>query len=71
MDKNGVPLKGYRQRMNREWLEPGPFGDATEQRTCDQGRAIRKNGWLMEAELEMLKRITNTTGPQEKYQAEN
>ena len=62
IDKNGVPLKGYRQRMNREWLERGPFGDATEQRICDQERVIRKNGWLMEVELEMLKRRTNRTG---------
>ena len=62
IDKNGVPLKGYRQRMNREWLEQGHFGDATEQRICDQARVIRKNGWLMEVELEMLKRRTNTTG---------
>ena len=62
IDKNGVPLKGYRQRMNREWLERGHFGDAAEQRICDQARVIRKNGWLMEVELEMLKRRTNTTG---------
>ena len=48
--------------MNRGWLEQGPFGDATEQRICDQARVIRKNGWLMEVELEMLKRRTNTTG---------
>ena len=48
IDKNGVPLKGYRQRMNREWLERGPFSDATEQRICDKARVIRKNGWLME-----------------------
>ena len=30
IDENGVPLKGYRQRMYRDWLERGPFGDATE-----------------------------------------
>ena len=71
IDKNGVPLKGYRQRMNRERLERGPFGDATEQRICDQARVIRKNGWLMELELEMLKRRSNTTGPQETDQEEN
>ena len=62
IDKNGVLLKGYRQRMNREWLEQGPFGDATEKRICDQARVIKKNGWLMEVELEMLKRRTSTTG---------
>ena len=32
---NGVPLKGYRQRIYREWLERGTFGDGTEQRICD------------------------------------
>ena len=62
IDKNGVPLEVCRQRMNREWLERGPFGDATEQRICDQARVIRRNGWLMEVELEMLKRRTNRTG---------
>ena len=54
IDENGVPLDGYRQRMYREWLERGPFGDAKEQRTLDQARAIRKNGWLKEVELEMI-----------------
>ena len=28
--------------MYREWLERGPFGDATEQRICDHARAIKK-----------------------------
>ena len=35
IDENGVPLKGYRQRMHMEWLERGPFGDVTEQRIYD------------------------------------
>ena len=30
--------------------------DSTEQRICDQARAIRNNGWLSELELEMIKR---------------
>ena len=71
IDKNGVPPKGYRQRMYREWLERGPLGDVTDQRICDQARAIRKNGWLLEVELEMLKRRINTTGPQVTDQEEN
>ena len=29
---------------------------STEQRVCDQARAIRKNGWLSELELEGIKR---------------
>ena len=46
INENGVPLKGYRQRTYREWLERGPFGDATEQRICGQARAIR-NKWMV------------------------
>ena len=49
----------------------GPFGDATEQRVCDQTRAIRKNGWLTGVELKMKKRRINTIGPQETDQEEN
>ena len=30
INENGITLKGYMQRMYREWLERGPFGDATE-----------------------------------------
>ena len=30
--------------------------ESTEQRVCDQARAIRKNGWLSELELEGIKR---------------
>ena len=62
IDENGVPIEEYRQRMYREWLERGPFRDATEQTICDQARAMRKNGWLTEIELEMIKRRVNTTG---------
>ena len=57
--------------MYREWLERGPFGDATERRICDQARAITKNGWLTEIELEMINRRINTTGPQETDEEEN
>ena len=41
----GFLLKGIGKRMYREWLERGPFGDATEQRICDQARAIKK--WMV------------------------
>ena len=57
--------------MYREWLVQGPFGDATEQRICDQARAIRKNGWLTQIELEVIKRRTNTTGTPETDQWDN
>ena len=63
IDENGVPLKGYRQKMYKEWLEREPFGDATEQRICDQARAMRNNGWLTEIALEMIKnQHIRTTG---------
>ena len=54
-DENGKPIRGYRQRMFREWRNRGGF-ESTEQRICDQARAIRKNCWLSELELEMIKR---------------
>ena len=41
--------------MYREWEERGPFR-STEQRIADQARAIRKNGWLTEMELDEIKR---------------
>ena len=46
IDDNGVPLKGYKQRMYKKWFEQGASGNAIEQRICDQARAIRRNGWL-------------------------
>ena len=49
--ENGVPVRGYRQRMYKEWQEIGPF-TSTEQRIADQARAIRKNGWLTDIQLE-------------------
>ena len=57
--------------MYREWLERGPSGDATEQRICDQERVTRKNGWITEIGLEMIKKRINTTRPQETDQEEN
>ena len=41
--------------MFREWREWGMF-ESTEQRVCDQARAIRKNGWLPKLEMEAIKR---------------
>ena len=54
-DEEGKPVRGYRQRMFREWRDRGLL-ESTEQRVCDQARAIRKNGWLSELELEAIKR---------------
>ena len=42
-DEEGKPIRGYRQRMFREWRVRGMF-ESTEQRVSDQARAIRKNG---------------------------
>ncbi|XP_067023908.1 uncharacterized protein [Acropora muricata] len=58
VNENGVPIRGYRQRMFRVWQEIGLF-ESTEQRICDQARAIRKNGWLSELEIEAIKRKIN------------
>ena len=55
-DDYGTPIRGYRQRMMQEWKEHGVFG-MTEQRLCDQARAIRKNGWLSDLELENIWRM--------------
>ena len=41
--------------MFREWIE-WEMNESTEQRVCDQTRAIRKNGWLSVLELEAIKR---------------
>ena len=40
-DENGVPIRGYRQRMYRAWQERGIF-PSREQRITVQARAIRK-----------------------------
>ena len=39
--------------MERTWSL-----EITEQRLCDQARAIRKNGWLSDLELENIWRMT-------------
>ena len=54
-DGEWKPVRGYRQRMFREWRDRG-FFESTEQRICDQARAIRKNGWLSQLKLETIKR---------------
>ena len=39
--ENGRPVRGYRQRMHAAWKERG-LPNITEQKLCDQARAIRK-----------------------------
>ena len=55
-DDDGKPIRGYRQRMMQEWKEHGVF-EITKQRLCDQERAIRKNGWFSDLELENIRRM--------------
>ena len=43
--------------MSREWRDRGLFlFKSTEQRVGDQARAIRKNGWLSQLELEIIEK---------------
>ena len=42
-DEEGKPIRGERKSTFREWRERRMF-KSTEQRVCDQARAIRKNG---------------------------
>ena len=55
-DDDGKSTRGYRKRMMQEWKELGVF-EITEQRLCDQARAVRKNGWLSNLELENIRRM--------------
>ena len=53
-DEEGKPIRGYRQRMFREWRDRGLF-KSTEQRVCAQARAIRRNVCLSQLELETIR----------------
>ena len=55
MNDEGKPIRGYRKRMHAIWWERQQL-EVTEQRLCDQARMIRVNGWLIELELEQIKR---------------
>ena len=55
-DDDGKPIRGYRQRMMQEWKQHG-VSEITEQQLCDQARAIRKNDWLSDLELEDIRRM--------------
>ena len=55
MDENGRTVRGYRRRFYRFWRERDIF-PVSEQRLCDQKRAIVNNGWLTEVELEQIQR---------------
>ena len=55
-DDDGKTIRGCRQRMMQEWKEHGVF-EITEYRLCDQARAIRKNGWPSDLELENIRRM--------------
>ena len=55
-DDDGKLIRGYRQQMMQEWKEDGVF-EIIEQQLCDHARAIRKNGWLSDLELENIWRM--------------
>ena len=68
VNENGAPIRGYRKLMFRIRQEIGPF-ESTEQRVCDQARAIRKNGWSSEVETELLKRLIEVEDGTEKIES--
>ena len=45
--------------------------ESTEQRVCDQARAIRKNGWLSEAELDAIKAQVESEPESQIYREQN
>ena len=55
-DDDRKPIRGYRQQMMQEWKEHGVF-QITEQRLCNQARALRENGWLSDLEFENIRRM--------------
>ena len=68
-DENGIAIRAYGRRMFRGWRERGTF-ESTEQRIPDQARAIRKNGWLSELEVETIRRGIEQEG-EETHEMEN
>ncbi|XP_011410066.1 PREDICTED: uncharacterized protein LOC105316682 [Amphimedon queenslandica] len=56
VDNNGRSVRGYRKRMYESWKVRGGDLGISEQRLCDQVRAIRKNGWLSQVEIEKIRR---------------
>jgi hypothetical protein len=57
VDEARKPRRGYRKRMYGFWKERGMFAvSISEQRLCDQARAILRNGWLTKLELEDIRR---------------
>ena len=53
-DEEAKTVRGYRQRMFKEWKDRGLF-ESTEQRVCDQSRATRKSGCVSQLELGAIK----------------
>ena len=54
----------------QKWNEHGVF-EITEQRLCDQARAIRKNGWSFDLVLENIQRIIEAESQIVKESIEN
>ena len=51
--ESGRTIRGCRQRMHAVWKEKG-LPKITEQRLCDQARAIRRSEWFTSVELYVL-----------------
>ena len=60
-DDDSQLIRRYRQQMMQKCKEHGVF-KITGQRLCDQARAIRKNVWLSDLELENIGRMIKAEG---------
>ena len=69
-DEEGKPIRGYRQRIFREWRDRGMF-ESMEQRVCDQARAIRRNSWLSELELKAIKQQVEDESQDDSWEGQN
>ena len=48
-------MRGYMKRMMALWNDIGVY-KINQQRLADQVRAIKRNGWLSDVEIEEIKR---------------
>ena len=63
VDADGKAVRGYRKRMFQLWKDRG-YG-MSEQRICDQVRAIQSKGWLSMVELDEIKSRVSGCGEDE------
>ena len=53
--KSNPKVRGYMKRMMALWSDIGVY-KINQQRLADQARAIKRNGWLSDVEIEEIKR---------------